>query len=53
LELRIQSGSAASDDAIESNFSSTHKGFCVFMLETVIGGLGDELIDLAKANLFR
>ena len=28
-------------------------GFGVFMLEAVIGGLGDELIDLAKANLFR
>jgi hypothetical protein len=28
-------------------------GFGVFMLEAVIGGLGDELINLAKANLFR
>jgi hypothetical protein len=27
--------------------------FGVFMLEAVIGGLGDELIDLAKVNLFR
>jgi len=31
----------------------TLAGFGVFMLEAVIAGLGDELIDLVKANLFR
>jgi pyruvate dehydrogenase (quinone) len=28
-------------------------GFSLFMLKTVLSGRGDELIDLAKVNLFR
>jgi len=28
-------------------------GFGVFMLKAVISGRGDELVDLAKLNLFR
>jgi pyruvate dehydrogenase (quinone) len=28
-------------------------GFGIFMAKTVLGGRGDELIDLAKTNLFR
>jgi pyruvate dehydrogenase (quinone) len=28
-------------------------GFGLFMLKAVISGRGDELIDLAKVNLFR
>ena len=29
------------------------KGFGIFMLRAVLNGRGDELIDLAKTNLFR
>jgi pyruvate dehydrogenase (quinone) len=29
------------------------KGFSLFMLKAVLSGRGDELIDLAKINLFR
>jgi hypothetical protein len=29
------------------------KGFSLFMLKAVLNGCGDELIDLAKVNLFR
>jgi pyruvate dehydrogenase (quinone) len=29
------------------------KGFSLFMLNAVLSGRGDELIDLAKINLFR
>jgi pyruvate dehydrogenase (quinone) len=29
------------------------KGFSVFMLKTVLNGRGDEIIDLARTNLFR
>jgi pyruvate dehydrogenase (quinone) len=29
------------------------KGFAVFMLKAVLNGRGDEIIDLAKVNLFR
>jgi pyruvate dehydrogenase (quinone) len=29
------------------------KGFSLFMLRAVLSGRGDELIDLAKVNLFR
>ena len=28
-------------------------GFGIFMLKAVINGRGDELVDLAKVNLFR
>jgi pyruvate dehydrogenase (quinone) len=28
------------------------KGFSLYMLRTVMNGRGDELIDLAKTNLF-
>jgi pyruvate dehydrogenase (quinone) len=29
------------------------KGFSLFMLKAVLNGRGDEIIDLAKTNLFR
>jgi pyruvate dehydrogenase (quinone) len=29
------------------------KGFSLFMLKAVLNGRGDEVIDLAKTNLFR
>jgi pyruvate dehydrogenase (quinone) len=29
------------------------KGFSLFMLKAVLSGRGDEVIDLAKVNLFR
>jgi pyruvate dehydrogenase (quinone) len=29
------------------------KGFSLFMLKAVLNGRGDEVIDLAKVNLFR
>jgi pyruvate dehydrogenase (quinone) len=29
------------------------KGFSLFMLRAVLNGRGDEIIDLAKTNLFR
>jgi pyruvate dehydrogenase (quinone) len=29
------------------------KGFGLFMLKAVLSGRGDEIIDLAKVNLFR
>jgi pyruvate dehydrogenase (quinone) len=29
------------------------KGFSLFMLKTVLSGRGDEIVDLAKTNLFR
>ena len=29
------------------------KGFSLYMLRAVLNGRGDEVIDLAKANLFR
>jgi pyruvate dehydrogenase (quinone) len=29
------------------------KGFSLFMIRAVLSGRGDEVIDLAKANLFR
>ena len=29
------------------------RGFAVFMVKAVLNGRGDELIDLAKTNLFR
>jgi pyruvate dehydrogenase (quinone) len=29
------------------------KGFSLFMLKAVLSGRADEVIDLAKANLFR
>jgi pyruvate dehydrogenase (quinone) len=28
-------------------------GFGIFMLEAVLSGRGDEIVDLAKVNLFR
>lgn len=28
-------------------------GFCLFMLKAVLSGRGDQVIDLAKVNLFR
>jgi pyruvate dehydrogenase (quinone) len=28
-------------------------GFGIFMLKAVLNGRGDEIVDLAKANLFR
>ena len=29
------------------------KGFSLFMMKAVLNGRGDEIIDLAKVNLFR
>jgi pyruvate dehydrogenase (quinone) len=29
------------------------KGFSLFMVKAVLNGRGDEIIDLAKVNLFR
>jgi len=29
------------------------KGFSLFMMKAVLSGRGDEIIDLAKVNLFR
>ena len=29
------------------------KGFSLFMLKAVLNGRGDEIIDLARTNLFR
>ena len=29
------------------------KGFSLFMMKAVLNGRGDEIVDLAKVNLFR
>jgi len=38
--------------AADNHFGTRH-GLCLFTLKAVLSGRGDEIVDLAKVNLFR